>query len=143
MEYSFINLLLKGFVCPNCNNTYDNDSGIYLSDSFTHDLSKCEYICNKCGMVVKSQDIPTINDLEYLIYHENSIVPMVETNNKIINCTNNIIPGLKFDFKNTDDWFKYSSIANDSYEDLFEQSKMESKRIKEMKKKLRQEKKKK
>lgn len=61
-----MNILLDGFVCPNCFNTYDRNKGEELNHAFTFDRYKGETYCNKCGLVVRDASIPTLEVLRYL-----------------------------------------------------------------------------
>lgn len=59
-----LNKLVNGNKCPFCNNTANE----FTSDFFTYDFERAELICNECGAVLKNQDIPTIEDLQYRIF---------------------------------------------------------------------------
>lgn len=61
-----MNIILNGFVCPNCFNKIHTDKNEVLKDAFTYDNSRQELYCNKCGLVVRDPSIPTLNNLEYL-----------------------------------------------------------------------------
>lgn len=61
-----MNILLDGFVCPNCFNKIDNENNGDVNKAFTYDNAKDELYCNKCGMVLKDSTIPTLKTLEYL-----------------------------------------------------------------------------
>ena len=61
-----MNILLDGFICPNCFNTFDNGKGETIQDAFTYDERHQELYCNNCGVVVQDPSITTIEQWEYL-----------------------------------------------------------------------------
>lgn len=62
-----MNILLSGFVCPGCFNTFDRENGETIEDAFTHDKHRQELYCNRCGLVVRDPSITTFDTLEYLV----------------------------------------------------------------------------
>lgn len=74
-----MNLLLTGFVCPNCYNIYNYNGDGVLSNYFTMDYDKSEVICNVCGMVVKDDNITTLADKEYIISKEMEYSKLLES----------------------------------------------------------------
>lgn len=65
-----MNIVLDGFVCPNCFNTVDYSKGEIMSDAFSFDFRRHELYCNKCGLVVKDQSITTLEILDYLVVRD-------------------------------------------------------------------------
>ena len=61
-----MNILLDGFVCPSCFNTFDRGKGETINNAFTYDRHRGETYCNNCGLVVKDNTITTISILQYL-----------------------------------------------------------------------------
>ena len=61
-----MNILLDGFVCPSCFNTFDKTKGETINDAFTYDERHQELYCNNCYLVVKDPSITTLGQLEYL-----------------------------------------------------------------------------
>lgn len=66
-----MNLLLNGFICPNCDNKYDTNTHNALTDAFYKDYRKSELVCVNCGLVVQDTTLSTLADLEYIA--ENSV----------------------------------------------------------------------
>lgn len=62
-----MNILLSGFVCPGCFNTFNRNKGELIQDAFTYDEHRRELFCNHCGLVVKDPSLTTIATLEYLV----------------------------------------------------------------------------
>jgi uncharacterized protein YbaR (Trm112 family) len=62
--YYLLNLLINNNECPICHNKVLN--GV-VSDYFTFDKSHDELYCNKCGLIVRTNDLPRIADLEYMV----------------------------------------------------------------------------
>ena len=60
-EVAFMNILLKGNICPNCLNGLNSDN---VHDSFIF-TDKGEIICNDCSMVVADDCISTFADFQY------------------------------------------------------------------------------
>ena len=60
-----MNILLDGFVCPSCFNTFDINKGEIKGDAFTYDEAHNELYCNCCGLVVKDSSLTPIKVLEY------------------------------------------------------------------------------
>ncbi len=52
--------------CPYCNNKVTNAP---VSDFFTYDSFHAELYCNKCGLIVKDNQLPTMEYLDYLAKH--------------------------------------------------------------------------
>ena len=61
-----MNILLDGFVCPSCLNTFDKTKGETINDAFTYDERHQELYCNKCSLVVQDPSITTLEQLNYL-----------------------------------------------------------------------------
>ena len=61
-----MNIILDGFICPNCFNKIDINEGEVISDCFTYDYGRQELYCNKCGLVLRDPTIPTMDTLDYL-----------------------------------------------------------------------------
>lgn len=59
-----MNFLINNEKCPNCN---CNANGNPYSDYFTYDDAHDELYCNKCGLIVRTNELPTIDDLEYIV----------------------------------------------------------------------------
>ena len=58
-----LNILIDNNKCPNCDNEIGNGA---LADYFTLDKHHDEMYCNKCGLVVRNNELPTIADLEFV-----------------------------------------------------------------------------
>lgn len=67
-----MNILLSGFVCPSCFNTFDRNKGETVDDAFTYDEHRQELFCKRCGLVVKDPSITTIATFEYLVYRDDA-----------------------------------------------------------------------
>jgi len=61
-----MNILLKGFVCPSCFNTFNETKGETINDAFTYDERHQELCCNNCGIIVQDPSITTLEQLYYL-----------------------------------------------------------------------------
>lgn len=61
-----MNIVLDGFVCPNCFNTFNRSKDETINNAFTFDRRRGETYCNRCGLVVFDSSITSIAILQYL-----------------------------------------------------------------------------
>ena len=73
--------------CPYCNNKVTNAP---VSDFFTYDSFHAELYCNKCGLIVKDNQLPTMEYLDYLAKHTDD-----SKKKNFVNALNSFLDGIE------------------------------------------------